>query len=207
VGGPLFAKLVRFDRVIVASSTAWFARRPTHSKPADLRRRGVRLHALDIGGDLAGDGLKQLKATAAAFAESERNIGDRLGEAIRRHTADQKARGRYAGGKVPFRFRRKDDGRLVRHKDEQNAIREMTEMKADRKSLRAIAAAMVAKGHKISHAGVAGILKTRKHDVWKVESSRAQARSRWENDLGLNQWVDEDDDDVDEDVEFSAPEV
>ena len=32
-----------------------------------------------------------------------------------KHDADQKARGRYLGGKIPFGFRLGDDGELVPH--------------------------------------------------------------------------------------------
>ena len=73
--------------------------------------------------------------------------------------ADQKARGRYLGGKVPFGFRRGDDGELVPHKAEQEAIGEMVALRAQRKPLRAIADALRARGHEISHEGVAGILR------------------------------------------------
>jgi len=41
--------------------------------------------------------------------------------------------------------------------------------------LRGIAAAVAAQGFKITHAGVAGILKAHEYDVWKVERLRAQA--------------------------------
>ncbi len=56
--------------------------------------------------------------------------------------ADQKARGRYLGGKVPFGFRRGDEGEFVPHEAEQEAIREMVALRAQGKALRAIAEAM-----------------------------------------------------------------
>ena len=65
----------------------------------DLKKRGVALHLLDLGGDISGNGLSKLFLTiAAAFAEAER---DRIRERIGQVKADQKARGRYLGGKVP----------------------------------------------------------------------------------------------------------
>jgi putative DNA-invertase from lambdoid prophage Rac len=73
--------------------------------------------------------------------------------------ADQKARGRYLGGKVPFGFRRGDDGDLVPHEAEQEAIREIVSLRAQGNALRAIAQAVAAKGHKLSHEGVAGVLR------------------------------------------------
>jgi putative DNA-invertase from lambdoid prophage Rac len=75
---------------------------------------------------------------------------------------DQNARGRYLGGSIPFGYRLGDDGELVPHEPEQEAIREMVAMKAQRLSLRAIAAELQAKGHQISHVGVQGALRARR---------------------------------------------
>jgi hypothetical protein len=66
-----------------------------------------------------------------------------------------------ARGTAPFGYRRGDDGALVPHDGEQDAIEEIVAMRAAKKPLRAIAAAMVAKGHKISHEGVARVLRAR----------------------------------------------
>ena len=123
----------------------------------DLKKRGVALHLLDLGGDISGNGVSKLFLTiAAAFAEAER---DRIRERIGQVKADQKARGRYLGGKVPFGFRRGDDGELIRHEAEQEAIREIVSLRAQGNALRAIAQAVAAKGHKLSHEGVAGVLR------------------------------------------------
>jgi hypothetical protein len=73
--------------------------------------------------------------------------------------ADQKARGRYLGGIVPFGFRRGESGELVPHEGEQQAIREMAALRAEGRPLRAIAEALRAKGFRISHEGVKGVLK------------------------------------------------
>ena len=73
--------------------------------------------------------------------------------------ADQKARGRYLGGKVQFGFRRGETGELVPREGEQEAIAEMIALRREGRPLRAIAAAMAAKGRRISHEGVAGVLK------------------------------------------------
>jgi hypothetical protein len=58
--------------------------------------------------------------------------------------ADQKARGRYLGGKVPFGFRRRERGELVPHQTEQEAIREIVALREQGKPLRAIAEAVQA---------------------------------------------------------------
>src|SRR3984957_13029075 len=88
------------------SSIACSAQPSTRSKglSENLKKRNVKLHLLDLGGDISGNGLSKLFLTiAAAFAEAER---DRIKERIGQVKADQKARGRYLGGKVPFGFRR-----------------------------------------------------------------------------------------------------
>ena len=72
--------------------------------------------------------------------------------------ADQKARGRYLGGIFPFGYRRGEHGELMPHEAEQAAIREMLALRVQGKALRAIATAMQAKGFKISHEGVKGVL-------------------------------------------------
>jgi putative DNA-invertase from lambdoid prophage Rac len=65
------------------------------------------------------------------------------------------------GGTVPFGFKRGESGELVPHQAEQNAIREMAALRAQGTPLRAIADAVKAKGVKISHEGVAGVLRAR----------------------------------------------
>jgi putative DNA-invertase from lambdoid prophage Rac len=158
VGGPLFAKLQRGDIVIAAKLDRLFrSALDALTVVEDLRKRGVALHLLDLGGDISGNGLSKLFLTiAAAFAEAER---DRIRERIGQVKADQKARGRYLGGTVPFGFRLGENGELVEHETQQEAIREIVSLRAKGKALRAIAQAVAAKGHKLSHEGVAGVLR------------------------------------------------
>jgi putative DNA-invertase from lambdoid prophage Rac len=158
VGGPLFAKLQRGDIVIAAKLDRLFRSALDALKVVEsLKTRGVKLHLLDLGGDIAGNGLSKLFLTiAAAFAEAER---DRIRERIGQVKADQKARGRYLGGKIPFGFRRGESGELVPHEGEQEAVREMVALRSQGKPLRAIAEAVRTKGLKISHEGVAGVLR------------------------------------------------
>jgi putative DNA-invertase from lambdoid prophage Rac len=156
--GPLFARLGKGDVVIAPKLDRLFRSALDAVKVVeDLKKRGVALHLLDLGGDISGNGLSKLFLTiAAAFAEAER---DRIRERIGQVKADQKARGRYLGGKIPFGFRRGDDGGLVPHEPEQEAIREIVSLRTQGKALRAIAQAVGAKGHKLSHEGVAGVLR------------------------------------------------
>ena len=72
------------------------------------------------GGDIAGNGISKLFLTiAAAFAKAER---DRIRERIGQAKADQKSRGRFLGGDVPFGFEVGSDGALVPIGAQQEAI-------------------------------------------------------------------------------------
>jgi putative DNA-invertase from lambdoid prophage Rac len=159
-GGALFAKLVKGDTVIAPKLDRLFRSALDALQVVDdLRKRGVSLCLLDLGGDISGNGLSKLFLTiAAAFAEAER---DRIRERVSQSKADQKARGRYLGGIVPFGFRRGESGELVPHEGEQEAIRDMAALRAEGRPLRAIAEAVRAKGFRISHEGVKGVLRAR----------------------------------------------
>jgi putative DNA-invertase from lambdoid prophage Rac len=140
-GGPLFAKL-RMGDVVIAPKLDRLFRSALDALQVveDLRKRGVSLHLLDLGGDISGNGLSKLFLTiAAAFAEAER---DRIRERIGQVKADQKAHGRYLGGIVRFGYRRGEHGELAPHEAEQAAIREMVALRAQGKVLRAIAEVM-----------------------------------------------------------------
>jgi putative DNA-invertase from lambdoid prophage Rac len=161
VGGALFAKLERGDILMAAKLDRLFrSALDALNVVALFKERGVALHLLDLGGDIAGNGLSKLFLTiAAAFAEAER---DRIRERIGQSKSDQKARGRYLGGIVPFGYRRAgpDGGEIVPHEAEQEAIREMLRLRLEeRQPLRVIVEAMAARGHKISHQSVVNIVK------------------------------------------------
>jgi putative DNA-invertase from lambdoid prophage Rac len=161
--GPLFAKLTKGDVVIAPKLDRLFRSALDALKVVEeLKARRVALHLLDLGGDISGNGLSKLFLTiAAAFAEAER---DRIRERIGQVKADQKARGRYLGGKIPFGFRRSEDGELVPHAAEQEAICEIIALRNQGMPLRKIAEAVATKGHRISHEGVAGVLRTARHN-------------------------------------------
>ena len=81
----------------------------------------MHLHLLDLGGDIAGNGLSKLFLTiAAAFAEAER---DRIRERVSQVKADQRARNRYLGGAVPFGWQVGEDGELIEDPKQQAAMR------------------------------------------------------------------------------------
>ena len=129
-GGPLFARLQKGDTVIAPKLDRLFrSALDALTVVEDMRKRGVSLCLLDLGGDISGNGLSKLFLTiAAAFAEAER---DRIRERVAQVKADQKARGRYLGGIVPFGFRRGESGDLVPHEAEQEAIHEIKRLRAE----------------------------------------------------------------------------
>lgn len=121
---------------------------------------------MDLNGDVTADGASRFYFTImSVVSEQERN---RIGERITDVERDQKRRGRILGGHVHFGFNAVDTREtnahglplktLVENPDQQRAIAEMRALKDAKKSLRAIADVMAARGFSISHAGVRGVL-------------------------------------------------
>lgn len=165
-GARLLDRLERGDIVVSAKLDRLFrSALDALQVVEDLRKRGVSLHLLDLGGDISGNGLSKLFLTiAAAFAEAER---DRIRERVQQVKADQKARGRYLGGRVPFGFRLTSKGLEVRE-DRVEVMRAIEVLRREGKSLRAISEAMKARGMKISHEGVARVLKEKAREPGEV---------------------------------------
>ena len=93
----------------------------------------------------------------SAVAKAER---DRIRERIATVKADQKARNRYLGGKVPFGYGVGDAGEPVEDERQQEAIREMVQQRQELKHpLRQIASDMQERGLRISHEGAAEVLR------------------------------------------------
>ncbi len=122
-----------------------------------LQARRVHLHMIDLGGDVTGDGHAKLVFTIlSAVAEAER---DRTRERIADLKADQKSRGRYLGGAVPFGYRVAKHGKTLEPvPEDQAAIKRMSRLRRQGKSLRAISEDMKARGHNVSHEGVKRVL-------------------------------------------------
>ena len=117
--------------------------------------RGAEVRA-DMGGDTTGNGVSKLVFTIlSAVAEAER---DRTRERVAEVKRDQRQRGRYLGGAVPWGYRVGEDGALVPIPEQQAAIRRMRKLRDQGLALRAIADQMKASGVSISHAGVKNAL-------------------------------------------------
>ena len=123
---------------------------------ATLQSAKVTLHMIDLGGDVSSPGIGKLVFTIlAAVAEGER---DRIKQRIQEVKRDQKQRGCYLGGAIPFGFAL-TDGRLAPHVAQQAAVAQMRVLRASGSSLRAIAAEVRALGFAISHQGVQEVLR------------------------------------------------
>ena len=117
-----------------------------------MKQAGISLHMIDLGGDVTGNGVSKLVFTIlSAVAEAER---DRTRERVTEVKRDQRHRGRYLGGTVPFGYARGENGELVEVPEQQAAIRRMRMLRTIGLPLRAIAADVTASGVKISHQGV-----------------------------------------------------
>ena len=90
---------------------------------ASFKDRGISLHMLDLGSDVTGNGISKLVFTIlSAVAEAER---DRIRERVATVKADQRERGRFLGGTVPFGFTVRSDGSLQPGLDQQTAVQQM----------------------------------------------------------------------------------
>lgn len=111
-GGELLATLAPGDTIIAPKLDRMF--RSAIDALANLellKAKGVSLHLLDLGGDVTGNGIAKLVFTIlSAVAEAER---DRIRERIATVKADQRSRGRYLGGHVPFAHRLTPEGDVV----------------------------------------------------------------------------------------------
>jgi putative DNA-invertase from lambdoid prophage Rac len=132
----------------------------------ELKKRGVSLWLLDLGGDVSGNGISELMLTVlAAVSQFERT---RIGERIRDARSHMRLQGKHLGGTRPFGYRLKPpaagNGKgplLVPDPAEQKAIKRMLKMRAEGKTLFAIRDAVRAMGHHISHETVRQVLARR----------------------------------------------
>lgn len=140
-----------------------------------LKKQDVSLHMIDLGGDVTGNGISKLVFTIlSAVAEAER---DRIRERVATVKADQRARGRYLGGRVPFGWRIGDKGELVEVAEQQQAIRRMRALRQAGKPLRAIAEEITKAGFDLSHQGVKKIIATRPRSEEIPSSSPSYSRA------------------------------
>ena len=148
-GKLLLAKLKRGDTVVASKMDRIFrSARDALNVVEDLQQRGIRVVLLDLGGDVASNGMGKLFMTIlAAVAEAER---DRIRDRISVVKEDQRKRGRYLGGKVPFGYRVSAEGALEPVEAQQAAITRAVALRQAGEPLRSIRATLAAEGVALS---------------------------------------------------------
>jgi putative DNA-invertase from lambdoid prophage Rac len=159
-GGRLWEQLQRGDVVVAAKLDRMFRSALDYLDVVEaFKARGISLYSLDLNGgaeDVSGNGIARLFLTiVSAFAEFERDLIAERNRAAKRR---QMARGDYLGGPAPFGWRYDADRKLVEIPKQQKALKRIRSLRAKGMSLRKIAAALAAEGHKLSHTSVASIL-------------------------------------------------
>jgi putative DNA-invertase from lambdoid prophage Rac len=160
-GGQLLATLRAGDIVIAAKMYRCFRSALDALQTVQLLKKcGVSLWLLDLGGDVTGNGIAELVATIlGAIAQFERTL---ISERTKDAKANMRRRGVHQGGARPFGYRfgperpADDSNRareLIEDEAEQAAIRDILDMRAKGATLFAIRA----RGLAITHQTVRAI--------------------------------------------------
>ena len=121
-----------------------------------LQKQSISLHMIDLGGDTTGNGISKLVFTIlSAVAEAER---DRIRERVSDVKRDQRQRGRFLGGTVPFGYAIGEAGELVEVPEQQRAIKRMKQLRAKNLSLRKIQAKLAEHGVNVAVATIVNAL-------------------------------------------------
>ncbi len=101
-----------------------------------LKEKSVRLHIVELGGDITDPGLMvSFAKLAKVFSALEKR---RSAERIKGVKQRQRKQGRYLGGSRPFGYMIHQNGRLIENPMEQKILRKIMDLKKQGKSLRAI---------------------------------------------------------------------
>jgi DNA invertase Pin-like site-specific DNA recombinase len=147
-GRAMMALLAHGDAVIAAKlDRAFRSALDALQVVQEFRERGVALHLLDVGGDIANGHGKLFMTIVAAFAEAER---DRIRERITDVKRDQRGQSRFLGGKRPFGYRISAEGELAPDEREQAAVARARELRATGMSLRKIVSMLAGEGVEVS---------------------------------------------------------
>lgn len=151
-GRKLISALKDGDTLLCAKLDRMFRSAKDALDVADLlKRRGVSLHFIDLGGDITGNGISKVFFTiVAAFAEFER---DRIAERISDVKANEREKGRYLGGGRPFGWQIVGQ-ELTADSREQEAIATARRLRAEGRSYRAIADHLSQADFRVSHVTV-----------------------------------------------------
>lgn len=101
-----------------------------------LREKTVRLHVVELGGDItAPEFTVNFEKIARLFSSLEKR---KSAERIKGVKQRQRKQGRYLGGSRPFGYMIHENGRLIENPMEQRVLKKIMELKKQGKSLRAI---------------------------------------------------------------------
>ena len=112
-GLDLLATMQRGDVIVCAKLDRMFrSALDALQMVKEFKAKGVSLHLIDLGGDVAGNGISKLFFTIiSAVAEAER---DRIVQRILDVKTDQRRRGKHLGGSRPFGYQVNEDGALTK---------------------------------------------------------------------------------------------
>jgi DNA invertase Pin-like site-specific DNA recombinase len=123
----------------------------------DLRKRGVSLHFVDLGGDVCNGIGKLVSIVLSAVAEQSR---PKFKEQIAAAKQKMRSEDRYQGGKIPFGYRVDSEGKLLEDELQQRCLKFMKAQRDEGRSYREISKEMMNElGVRLSHSGIQRILK------------------------------------------------
>jgi DNA invertase Pin-like site-specific DNA recombinase len=122
-----------------------------------MRKRGVVVHSMDCGEDLASE--KWAAMLMSVLRAMETFEADVPRARMRSRKQQQKSEGRYLGGNPPFGYTVDKNGNLRVEPRKLRALNLMKKRKSQGLSLRVIATELTKRGIKISHSGVASVLR------------------------------------------------
>ena len=135
-----------------------------------LKKMGVRLYIIDLGGDISDAEFKPSFATVMeVFNKLEKR---RYTERIKTVKENQRRKGRFLGGSRPFGYMIHSNGRLIENPMEQRVLKKIFEMKNQGKSLRTISAEVSTPMMPISFKTVQRLLKRHAGDQESKQGAR-----------------------------------
>lgn len=137
--GRLLARLQAGDSILVYSLERMFSSCYDASvMMSRLQGAAVALHVVDLDGEVTDTAFSiDMMRAALLFAGLERR---RAVARIKNVKKNQRSKGRYLGGSRPFGYMIHSDGRLLENPLEQKVLKQIRQLRAQGKSLRAIAA-------------------------------------------------------------------
>lgn len=137
VQGKLLLQKARHGDIIVCSRLDRMFRsaRDALNILAELKERGIKLHVLDLGGEITNGNGNLVFTIFSAVAEQER---ERIKERIVETKQLTREQGKYQGGHLAFGYKKDRKGNLVKDEHQQKCIKAMKRKREEGMSYRAI---------------------------------------------------------------------